>query len=429
MIVSVSPSKIIGSLQAPPSKSCMQRACAAALINNGTTIIDNAGSSNDEKAAMDIVQKLGATVDTIREKVIITSSDHIFSSNFPGKNPIISVGESGLSLRMFAPLAALFKQEITFTGKGSILKRPVDFFEKVFPQVGVDVQTNDGRIPLVMKGPLKPRDITVDGSLSSQFLTGLLMAYAKASMVPVSIKVNNLTSKPYINLTLDILKHFGFDNVENNNYESFNILPKKNVSNRTIKYTVEGDWSNIAFLLVSGAIAGKVIVKNADVNSSQGDKKIINALELCGAAMQIDKKEITITKNKLEAFNFDATHSPDLFPPLVALAAYCKGTTTIKGVSRLLHKESDRAKTLQSEFAKMKVDIDINGDMMSIKGSNQIYGAKVSSHNDHRIAMACAVAALGAKGNTIIHEADAVNKSYPTFFEDMKSLKAVVQIS
>jgi 3-phosphoshikimate 1-carboxyvinyltransferase len=129
------------------------------------------------------------------------------------------------------------------------------------------------------------------------------------------------------------------------------------------------------------------------------------------------------------SFNFDATHSPDLFPPLVALAAYCKGTSTIKGVGRLLHKESNRAKTLQSEFAKMKVDIEINGDLMLIKGDNQIKGAKVSSHNDHRIAMACAVAALGAKGNTIIHEANAVKKSYPAFFEDIKTLKASVQIS
>jgi 3-phosphoshikimate 1-carboxyvinyltransferase len=428
VIVTISPSVVKGSLQAPPSKSCMQRACAAALINNGTTIIDNAGNSNDEQAAKNIVQKLGATVDTVRKEVIVTSNNHIFSSTYPGKHSIISVGESGLSLRMFTPLAALFKHEITFTGEGSILKRPVDFFENVFPQLGVDIQTTDGKIPLALKGPLKPKNITVDGSLSSQFLTGLLMAYAKACTVPVSIKVNNLTSKPYIDLTLGILGHFGFK-VENDHYERFNIFPAKNVNNHSIKYTVEGDWSNVAFLLVAGAIAGEVTVKNADINSSQGDKRVINALESCGAQLHISKKEITVKKNKLVSFNFDATHSPDLFPPLVALAAYCKGTSTIKGVSRLLHKESNRAKTLQSEFAKMKVDIEINGDLMLIKGGKQIKGAKVSSHNDHRIAMACAVAALGAKGNTIIHEADAVKKSYPAFFEDIKTLKASVQIS
>jgi len=257
VIATVSPSIVKGSLQAPPSKSCMQRACAAALINNGTTIIDNAGTSNDEQAAKNIVQKLGATVETVRKQVIITSNNHLFSSNYPGKHSIISVGESGLSLRMFTPLAALFKHEITFTGEGSILKRPVDFFEDVFPQLGVEIRTNNGKIPLVLNGPLKPKNITVDGSLSSQFLTGLLMAFAKACTVPVSIKVNNLTSKPYIDLTLGILDHFGF-RVENDRYEKFNILPVKNVNNHSIKYTVEGDWSNIAFLLVSGAIAGEV---------------------------------------------------------------------------------------------------------------------------------------------------------------------------
>lgn len=406
----------------------MQRACAAALINEGTTIIDNAGSSNDEQAAKNIVEKLGATVETIRKQVVITSSKYIFSSPSPEKNVIVSCGESGLSLRMFAPIAALFNYDITFTGEGSILTRPVDFFDDILPQVGVEIQSNNGKIPITIKGPLKPANVTVDGSLSSQFLTGLLMAYAKACMAPVSIKVKNLASKPYIDLTLDILNHFGF-HVENKNYETFDIYPRTSKESHSIKYTVEGDWSNIAFLLVAGAIAGEVTVKGANFNSSQGDKKIIGALESCGASLRMNQKEITVRKNKLEAFNFDATHAPDLFPPLVALASYCKGTTTIKGVRRLLHKESDRAKTLKMEFSKMNVDIELSDDLMIIKGGNQINGAKVTSHNDHRIAMACAVAALGAHGNTVIHSAEAVKKSYPTFFEDLKMLKASLQIS
>jgi 3-phosphoshikimate 1-carboxyvinyltransferase len=426
--VTISPSSVSGSLQAPPSKSCMQRACAAALINDGTTIIDNAGNSNDEQAAKNIVEKLGATVETVRKQVVITSSKYIFTSPSPEKNVIVSCGESGLSLRMFAPLAALFNYDITFTGEGSILKRPVDFFDDIFPKLGVEVQSNDGKIPITLKGPLHPKNVTVDGSLSSQFLTGLLMAYAKACTVPVSIKVKNLASKPYIDLTLDILHHFGF-HVENDHYEKFNIYPRTAVSGHSIKYTVEGDWSNVAFLLVAGAIAGEVTVSGAGLNSSQGDKKIIDALELCGASVLVNQKEITVKKNNLAAFNFDATHSPDLFPPLVALAAYCKGTTTIKGVNRLLHKESDRAKTLKAEFAKMNVGIELNDDLMLIKGTGKIKGAKVTSHNDHRIAMACAVAALEAKGNTTIHAADAVKKSYPSFFQDLKMLKASLQIS
>lgn len=153
----------------------------------------------------------------------------------------------------------------------------------------------------------------------------------------------------------------------------------------------------------------------------------MKALYDCGALVSIHKDEITVTRDKLNAFNFDATHCPDLFPPLVALAAYCKGTTTIKGVNRLLHKESNRALTLRDEFKKMNVFIDLNGDVMTIKGGKEIKGAKVSSHNDHRIAMACAITALGAKGNTIIENADAVKKSYPDFFKNLKELKALVK--
>jgi len=428
VIVTIDPSSISGHIKAPSSKSCTQRACAAALINDGTTVIENAGNSNDEQAAMKIVQDLGADVKTIGQEVIITSAKDIFLSVPSGGHSTISCGESGLSLRMFAPLAALFKYEITFTGEGSILKRPVDFFEAIFPKLGVQIQTNNGKIPLIIKGPLQPANVTVDGSLSSQFLTGLLMAYAKACIAPVTINVRSLTSKPYIDLTVDILNHFGF-HVENDQYERFNIYPAALRTGNHIRYTVEGDWSNIAFLLVAGAIAGYATVSNADFNSFQGDKKVIDALESCGALIQVDNKEITVKRNKLTAFTFDATHSPDLFPPLVALAAYCEGTTSIKGVNRLLHKESNRALTLQSEFAKMDVDIAINDDLMLIKGTGKVKGAKVTSHNDHRIAMACSIAALGAQGPTVVHEADAVKKSYPSFFDDLKMLKASLQIS
>jgi len=406
----------------------MQRACAAALINDGTTIIENAGHSNDEEAAKNIVQQLGATVETVQNNVVIQSDKSIFASKYPGKHSLISAGESGLSLRMFAPLAALCKYPITFTGKGSILTRPIDFFADVFPQLGVDVQTNGGKVPLVIQGPLRPKNITVDGSLSSQFLTGLLMAYAKACSTPVTIQVNDLTSRPYIDLTLDILHHFGFK-VVNERYERFHIFPVESAPAQPIKYTVEGDWSNIAFLLVAGAVAGEVTVNGAILKSSQGDKRIIHALEACGAKMAVDSREITVKKGKLTAFNFDATNTPDLFPPLVALAAYCHGTTAISGVGRLLHKESDRASTLQSEFAKMNVKIVLDDDVMLIEGNSRIKGAKVTSHNDHRIAMATAVAALAAGGPTIITGAEAVKKSYPTFFQDLKIMKATVQVA
>ncbi|MEO6905429.1 MAG: 3-phosphoshikimate 1-carboxyvinyltransferase, partial [Ginsengibacter sp.] len=262
----------------------------------------------------------------------------------------------------------------------------------------------------------------VDGSLSSQFLTGLLFAFAKSCTAPVSITVKDLSSKPYIDLTISVLKNFGF-RIENQNYEIFSIFPRESIPAHSIKYTVEGDWSNAAFFLVAGAIGGEITLKGADLNSCQGDKNIMEALYDCGAEMNIHNKEITVKKNELKAFEFDATQCPDLFPPLVALAAYCRGKSVIKGINRLLFKESNRAISLRDEFKKMNVEVELNGDLMMIKGSNEIKGAKVSSQNDHRIAMATAVAALGAKGNTIIHDAEAVKKSYPDFYKDLKSIK------
>jgi len=422
MNITITPSPVLGKIKAPPSKSSMQRACAAALITPGTTIIDNFGNSNDENAALDIIARLGATVNRLTKELAITSNDYIFRSPIPGKNVMLNVGESGLSMRMFAPIAGLFNFDIVFTGEGSILKRPMNFFDEILPLVNVEVHSNNGKLPVTLRGPLQPKNITVDGSLSSQFLTGLLFAFAKACTAPVSITVKNLSSRPYIDLTVSVLKHFGF-NIENKNYEVFTVSPCKAPPSLSVKYTVEGDWSSAAFLLVAGAIAGEVTLSGADLNSSQGDKDIMKALYDSGAEVVLKKNEIFVQKRKLTAFQFDATHCPDLFPPLVALASYCNGNTSIKGVSRLLHKESNRAIALRDEFKKMNVEIELNGDVMIIHGGGIVKGATVSSHNDHRIAMATAVAGLSAKGITNISGAEAVKKSYPDFFRDIASIQ------
>jgi 3-phosphoshikimate 1-carboxyvinyltransferase len=273
---------------------------------------------------------------------------------------------------------------------------------------------------------LQPKDITIDGSLSSQFLTGLLMAYGKAATRPVTITVINLKSKPYIDLTLQVMKHFGYD-VTNNNYQSFLINPVAKTVNNTIEYTVEGDWSGGAFLLVAAAIAGKITVTGLNTLSTQADKAILQALIDCGSTISIQEKQIEIGSpavgnSALKAFHFDATDCPDLFPPLVALAAYCNGTTVIEGVNRLAHKESNRGLTLQQEFGKMGITIKLQDDLMLVEGGTGVIGAQVHSHHDHRIAMACAVAGLKASGPTIIEEAEAINKSYPDFYKDLEQL-------
>lgn len=425
MTVTVHPSSVKGTITAPPSKSSMQRACAAALITHGTTIIANAGNSNDENAALNIIRQLGASVKREGNKITVVSNDHIYQYKDTRKNVVVDCGESGLSMRMFSPIGGLFNYDIVFTGTGSLTKRPMDFLEKYLPRLQIEVKSNDGKIPVTVRGPVHPKEITVDGSLSSQYLTGLLFLFAKAAKKPVTIKVKELQSRPYIDLTIAVLKHFGFE-IINNDYKSFGIIPQKTPPLTAIKYTVEGDWSNVAFLLVAGAIKGPVILKGADMHSFQGDKKILDALYAAEADVVIHKKEIHVNGGDLKSFTFDATHCPDLFPPLVALASYCNGVSSISGVFRLLHKESDRAMTLKKEFGKMGVEIELNGDIMKIHGNKKLKGAKVDSHNDHRIAMACAIAALGAKGKTAISHAEAVNKSYPEFFKDLKSLGAII---
>ncbi len=424
MKATIRPSRLKGIIQAPASKSSMQRACAAALVSRGKTIIVNPGHSNDDKAALDIIRKLGAAVTATAEGLQVESK---------GIAPVdrqVDCGESGLSIRMFTPLAALSSDEITITGSGSLTSRPMHFFDEILPRLGTRVSSREGRLPLVVQGPLKPATIEVDGSLSSQFLTGLLLAYAAAGACDVSIMVNDLKSKPYIDLTLDVMRQFGLKLPENRNYKEFYFdKALYNVpagSNRT--YTVEGDWSGGAFLLVAGAIAGPVTVRGLSAGSMQADRKILDALIDAGAGVAVEAKEIVVHPSVMKGFRFDATDCPDLFPPLVALAASCEGETVITGIGRLAHKESNRALTLQEEFGKMGLPVSLDGDSMTIQGGKKLKGALVHSRHDHRIAMACAIAALNAEGDTVIEEAQAVGKSYPSFYRDIQSLGGSVSL-
>lgn len=414
MQVTISPGAISGTVTANPSKSAMQRAVAAALLSNGTSIIRNPGLSNDCLAALDVAGKLGAVIKRNEDHIEITSKG-VFPST---ENKEINCGESGLGIRMFTPIAALSDQAITINGHGSLTTRPMDFFEEVLPQLDVRCTTREGKLPLNIQGPLKAKNITIDGSLSSQFLTGLLMAYG-AVAEDVTITVKDLKSKPYIALTLQLMEQFGVQ-VKEEQFEQFHF--GKRQAYKAGEYTVEGDWSGAAFLLVAAAVAGKAEVHHLNTQSAQSDKAILEALEKAGAALLPGVFTVIVEKNKLQAFDFDATDCPDLFPPLVALAANCEGTTKIIGVNRLAHKESDRGKTLQEEFGKMGIAIDLHGDEMLVHGGTGIKGAVVSSHNDHRIAMACAVAALTADAPVTVEDAEAINKSYPEFYEHLEKI-------
>ena len=410
----VEPSTIKGKVKAPASKSMTQRAIAAALLADGQSIISNPSYCDDSLAAMSIAVGLGARVEPFANEMKITGCGVLKESK-------LNCGESGLAIRMFSPIAALYPAEITMVGANSLKKRPMNMIEEALNQLGVKCKSSGGFLPLTIQGPIQGGYCEIDGSVSSQLLTGLLMALPLASK-DSEIKVSNLKSKPYIDMTIQLLNSFGIT-VQNKSYSLFNISGNQTYIPHA--YSVEGDWSGGAFMLVAGAINGQIIVQGLRNDSLQSDKAIINALRDAGANMKIDEDKIEISKSVLKAFEFDATESPDLFPPLVALASYCEGVSAIKGVLRLTYKESDRAVALKEEFGKMNIRIDINDDLMSVTGG-QPHGAHVESHDDHRIAMAVAVASLGATDKVYIRDSQCVAKSYPGFFDDLRNLGAVV---
>ncbi|WP_129019954.1 3-phosphoshikimate 1-carboxyvinyltransferase [Edaphocola flava] len=425
MNISIQPQAVKGNIRIPSSKSVSQRLLAAALLRKGKTVLEHFGGSADEKAALSLIRQLGAAAQYIPDEQKV----EVDSEGFPNDaiEPMIHCGESGLALRMFSMIAALAGKEIAIEAEGSLRNRPLKLIEEACTTLGIHYTSDVTQgFPITIKGPLQPKDITLDGSITSQVLTGVLMAYAQAEITePVTIAVLQLNSKPYIDLTLQVLEIFGMNVPQNDNYKRFTFNPKKAVAAQGLKkVSVEGDWSNAAFFLVAGAIAGSVSVSGLDVFSAQADKKIIEALHDCGCRMSITTEEVVVQHQALKAFQFDATDCPDLFPPLVVLAACAEGTSVIEGVSRLQHKESNRALTLQEQMGKMGVSITLQDDYMIVKGKADVKGATVDSCNDHRIAMAAAILALKADGTVHITQADAVNKSYPAFFDH---LNAIVQ--
>jgi len=391
------------------------RAIAAALLAGGNSVISNPSSCDDSLAALRVAEVMGAEVTKRGSEIVIRGNGALRDSM---EERVLNCGESGLCMRMFAPIVTLTGGEVILTGTGSLLKRPMDMVEEI-AGLGVLCTTNNGYAPIKIKGPARGGTVHVDASESSQFLTGLLMALPlcrEDSLVTVS----NLRSGPYVAMTLSLLSHYGIHIAVEEGFEGFSI--RGNQSYRACVYRVEGDWSAAAFLLVAGATAGGVKVTGLDPDSFQADKAIMEALEMTGADLAIGRDHVLVERNALKAFEFDARDCPDLFPPLVALASSCSGTSIVHGAQRLRHKESDRAHALCSEFGRLGIAIELSGDTMKVHGG-KVTGATVDSHNDHRIAMACAIAALNGEGKTAIEHWECVSKSYPGFFTDIERLQ------
>lgn len=425
MKVEVYPSAIHGKTAAPGSKSAAQRMVACALLAQGESTIMNFPFNEDCQAVINVAQALGAVVSTKGDDIIIRGGfPNAFRSGIRNPKTKIHCGESGLAARMFTSIAALSDQEFVVDGEGTLRNRTFQDFEKILPAFGVTVATSNGLLPLKIKGPLKGASLEMDASVSSQFLSGLLMALPRAGNSS-KILVHNLKSKPYIELTLQIQRMFGVK-VDSKNLSEFRISSEQYLPQ---KVTVPGDWSGAAFILVAAALSSEqgVEVTNLQMQSAQADRAIIHALELAGVDLKISGDSVTVSESPIKAFEFDANDCPDLFPPLVALAAFADGVSTISGVKRLVHKESNRSKALQQEFAKANIRIVVREDEMKIYPA-PIRRAVVNSHNDHRIAMAAAILGIGGDRITI-RGAEAVRKSFPQFFDVLTSLGGKVSRS
>ena len=415
----ITPGEVNGSIMAPPSKSIMQRALAAAALSGGVSEILNPSFCDDALAAIGACRVLGAGVDLKGGAVEV----HGIGGR-PSRGGVIDCNESGLCSRMFTPIASLSSAEFTITGKGSLLTRQMEMSEGPLRSLGVQVKTMNGLLPLKVKGPLMGGEVEVAGSVSSQSLPGLLLALPLCEKDSV-VHVRELRSKEYVSMTIDVASAFGVK-ISNKDFATFKISGGQ--SHKPAKFAVEGDWSAASALLVAGAIAGEVKITGLNKNSRQPDKRIIEALKAAGAKVKRGKNYAAVQKGPLAGFSFDATDCPDLFPALVALACYCRGKTVLKGAQRLRHKESDRAAALVEEFSKMGADIRANGDLIEVLGvsgkGTPLTGGEVDSHNDHRIAMACAVAGLPSEKGVRINGEGCVSKSFPGFFEALQSLRA-----
>ena len=373
-------------------------------------VILNPSRCDDALSAAGIVQALGAVVEWGEDRVVV-------SPNATSREDVLDCGESGLCARLFAPIAALGSRETRLAGRGSLLRRPLGPIDGPLAALGAAAASAGGFLPLTVKGPLRGGRAVVDGSTSSQFVSGLLMALPRAESNSV-LEVRNLTSIPYVELTLRMLAEFGVA-VAHEGFRTFRI-PGRQTYART-EYRVEGDWSGAAFLLTAAALAGSVRVTGLDPGSSQPDRRILDVLDEAGATVRISDAGVEVARNPLRSFEIDAAHCPDLVPVLVPLAARARGLSVIGGADRLASKESDRANALIREFGSLGVDIHAKQGCLLVRGG-AIRAGRVSSHGDHRIAMALAVAGLAAEGPVAIDGAECVRKSYPGFFEVLRTL-------
>jgi 3-phosphoshikimate 1-carboxyvinyltransferase len=411
--ITVKPGVRKGIIHVPPSKSDSQRALLCAALADGKSNIDHVGNSADEQAMLRAISDLGASI-TVREegKYTIEGMQSLL------KNTQVNAHESGLAARLLTAVCASGDENITITGSGSLVSRTMEFYAEVLPQFGVKLSDFNGHLPITVQGPMLGKEIEIDGSISSQFISGLLIALPLAHGTS-RVKIVNLASRPYVDMTLKTLRTFGID-IEKIDQDTYSIVGDQRY--QASDCTIEGDWSAASCWLTAAALGADLSISGLSSSSAQADKQMLAALMSAGCSIHFSKDGIRINGDKKHPFEFDARDCPDLFPALVTLAAHIPGKSIIYGANRLIHKESNRAASMCSEFFKLGIAIEHIDDALHIHGKSSLLGGEVQAHNDHRIAMALGICGLFSQGPIVINGSESVGKSYPSFWTDMDAL-------
>ncbi len=406
------PSKIGGIINAIPSKSDAHRCLICAALSNSAVKIVISRLSKDIEVTIDCLRKIGVEIIQNKEVFTVIPPKKYFI------NPKLDCYECGSTLRFLLPVVSAVCGEYFVTGTGKLPNRPLSPLREQMEQNGCDFVGD--KLPITVKGKLKSGEFYLSGDVSSQFVSGLLMALPKLDGDSKIIITSPLQSKGYVDMTIKTLSLFGvkIEEIQNGYF-----IKGNQTFSRNQKLVVEGDWSNSAFWLCAGAISSNIVVKGLDINSLQGDKQIVDILKEFGANVFVNKKEIGVSYNKLNGIHIDGSLIPDIVPILSVVGAIADGETIIYNAKRLKIKESDRIKSVSDVLLKIGADITPKDDGFFIIGKKKTNGGvTISSFNDHRIVMMATIMAIICEKEIIIENAEAVNKSYPDFFEDFKML-------
>lgn len=413
MNIRLKPCRFCGEVTAISSKSDAHRLLIASALSDIPTFIRCNARSADITATVNCLNSLGADIKFVDGGISVKPIKE------KRKSAVLDCNESGSTIRFLLPVAAALGTNTEFTGGGRLPERPLSPLREQMEAHGV-VFSPINVFPVKINGEMISGEFTIKGNISSQFITGLLFALPLLNGNSIINVIPPVESRPYIDMTLNTLKKFGITVTEKSN--SF-FIPggQKYASPGTVES--EGDWSNSAFFLTAGAVSGRVTVTGLDVSSVQGDKQILTILKEMGAEITVEQGSITVKKGDLHGINIDARNIPDLVPIIsVAAAAANDGETVITGAERLKIKESDRLTAVYESFKALGVDISKTDGGLVINKTGIVGGGAVSGYNDHRMVMALSVLSAVSSGDIILRGAEAVNKSYPNFFEDFSSL-------